>query len=61
MDAPSSGIIGACSTAPLLLGYSGEALEELSRGTRESFIKPTPWLYKSTPTRHSDHFFENKS
>jgi hypothetical protein len=41
MDAPSSGIIGACSTAPLLLGYSGEALEELSRGTRESFSKPT--------------------
>jgi len=51
MDARSLGIIGACSTVPLLVGYSGGALEELSRGTRESFIKPTPCLYKSTRTR----------
>ena len=39
MDAPSLGIIGACSTTPLPVGYSGEALEELFRGTLESFIK----------------------
>jgi hypothetical protein len=51
MDARSLEIIGACFTVPLLVGYSGGALEELSRGTRESFIKPTPWLYKSIRTR----------
>jgi hypothetical protein len=52
MHAPSLGIIGVRSTVPLLVGYSGGALEERSRDTRESFIKPAPWLYKSTPTRH---------
>jgi hypothetical protein len=51
MDAPFLGIIGAYSTVLPLVGYSGGALEELSRGTRESFIKPTPWTTKSTLTQ----------
>jgi hypothetical protein len=41
MDAPSLGIIGACSTVPLVVGYSGEALEELFRGTLKSFNRVT--------------------
>jgi len=32
-------IVGARSTAPPLVGYSGEALEEMFRGTLESFTK----------------------
>ena len=34
---PSFGIVGVRSTAPLLVEYSGEALEEPFRGTLESF------------------------
>jgi hypothetical protein len=30
-----SGIAGACSTAPLLVGYSGEAFQKLFPGTLE--------------------------
>jgi hypothetical protein len=37
MDTPSLGIVGACFTAPLLVGYSGEPLEERFRDTLESF------------------------
>jgi len=33
-------IVGARSAAPPLVGYSGEALEEMFRGTLESFTKP---------------------
>src|SRR5437773_12498058 len=36
---PSFGTIGVRSTAPPLVGYSGEALEEPFRGTLESFTK----------------------
>ena len=36
---PSFGIVGARSTAPPLVDYSGEVLEELSRATLESFTK----------------------
>jgi hypothetical protein len=36
---PSFGIVGARSTAPPLVDYSGEALEEPFRGTLESFTK----------------------
>jgi hypothetical protein len=36
---PSFGNVGTRSRAPLLVGYSGEALEEPFRGTLESFIK----------------------
>jgi hypothetical protein len=32
-------IVGAPSTVPPLVGYSGEALEQMFRGTLESFIK----------------------
>lgn len=51
MDALSLGIAGASSTEALLVGYSGEALEEQFRGTLESLIKPTPCRDKSTLTR----------
>jgi hypothetical protein len=44
------GIFGACSTAPLLVGYSGETLVEPFRGTLEFFTKPMLWLSKSTRT-----------
>jgi hypothetical protein len=37
MSIPSLGIVGAHSTAPLLVGYCGEVLEELFRGTLKSF------------------------
>jgi hypothetical protein len=37
MDAPCLQTVGACSTAPPLAGYSGEALEALFRGTLEAF------------------------
>jgi hypothetical protein len=37
---PSLGTVGARSTAPRLVDYSGEALEEPFRGTLESFTKP---------------------
>ena len=36
---PSFVIVGARSTAPPLVDYSGEALEEPFRGTLESFTK----------------------
>ena len=36
---PSFGIVGARSTAPPLVDYSGEVLEEPFRGTVESFTK----------------------
>ena len=36
---PSFGIVGARSTAPPLVDYSGEVLEEPFRGTLESFTK----------------------
>src|SRR5437773_4948061 len=36
---PSFGTIGVRSTAPPLVDYSGEALEEPFRGTLESFTK----------------------
>ena len=36
---PSFGIVGARSTVPPLVDYSGEALEEPFRGTLESFTK----------------------
>jgi hypothetical protein len=36
---PSFGIVGVRSTAPPLVDYSGEALEEPFRGTLESFTK----------------------
>ena len=36
---PSFGTVGTRSTAPPLVGYSGEALEEPFRGTLESFTK----------------------
>jgi len=36
---PSFGNVGTRSTAPPLVGYSGEALEEPFRGTLESFTK----------------------
>ena len=36
----SLGIVGARSTAPPLVDYSGEPLEEPFRGTLESFTKP---------------------
>jgi len=51
MDALSLGIAGAPFTAALLVGYSGEALEELFPGTLESLIKPTPCVDKSTLTQ----------
>jgi hypothetical protein len=38
------------NSAALLVGSSGEALEELFPGTLESFIKPTPCVEKSTLT-----------
>jgi hypothetical protein len=37
---PSLGIVGARSTAPPLVDYSREALEEPFRGPLESFTKP---------------------
>jgi hypothetical protein len=36
---PSFGIVGVRSTAPPLVDYSGEALEEPFRGTLESFTQ----------------------
>ena len=36
---PRFGTVGTRSTAPPLVDYSGEALEEPFRGTLESFIK----------------------
>ena len=39
-------IVGARSTAPPLVGYSGEALEEMFRGTLESFTKAMAMAHK---------------
>jgi hypothetical protein len=50
MGAPFLEIVGVHSREALLVGYPGEALEELFRGTLESCIKPTLCLNKSTAT-----------
>jgi hypothetical protein len=43
---PSFGIVGVRSTAPPLVDYSGEALEEPFRGTLESFTKAMAMAYQ---------------
>jgi len=43
---PSFGIVGVRSTAPPLVDYSGEVLEEPFRGTLESFTKAMAMAYQ---------------
>ena len=43
---PSFGTVGVRSTAPPLVDYSGEALEEPFRGTLESFTKAMAMAYQ---------------